>query len=90
MRRGLLLLAIVPVGAGLLLTAPVALARRSHIGLSLSAQIADLGQRIAFRGHVRPNHSGDLVWLEQRVRKHKWRRIGHKRLGPRSKFRLTS
>jgi Phosphoesterase family len=90
MDRRVLVLAVACVGVGLLLGVPAASARRrSHIGLSVSTHIADLGQRIAFRGHVRPNHSGDLVWLEQRLGRHHWRRIGHARLGRRSKFGMA-
>ncbi len=88
--RGRLLLAMAMVIATLL-GVPIAAAQgRSHIGLSMSTHIADLGQRVKFKGHVRPNHAGDLVWLQQRVGRHHWRRIGHSRLGHRSKFGFVS
>ena len=91
MGRRVLVLAIASVGVGLLLGVPAASARRrSHVGLRVSTHIADLGQRVRFRGHVRPNHAGDLVWLQQRTRRQRWRRIGHTRLGHHSKFSLVS
>ena len=87
--RSRLFLALVLVGAAALYGQADAAQARSHVGLSVSTHTADLGQQVKFQGHVRPRPAGHLIWLKQRVGHHHWRRIGHARIGHRSRFHLV-
>jgi len=86
MRGRLLCVAVIAAVAAAL---PASAQARSHVGLSVSTHTADLGQRVKFKGRLRPNHEGELIWLKQRVGRHHWRRIGHTRIGHRSKFNIV-
>ncbi len=63
---------------------------RPTVLLEVSASQADLGQRLLFRGRVRPRRSGEAILLQERSPQGRWRTFARSSLRPGSKFRLRS
>jgi hypothetical protein len=55
------------------------------VSLKVSTRQADLGEKIAFSGRVRPNRTGESVFIQQ-LSDHNWRNIAHTPLGSGSSF----
>lgn len=76
-------------GAAFIASPPAEARLRTAVSLKISAQWADLGQRLLFSGRVRPNRAGKTVFL-QRLSGNRWLNVARARLTSRSEFKIRA
>jgi phospholipase C len=63
---------------------------RPRVELSASATQADLGEKLVFRGRVRPRRRGEAILLQQLISPRHWRTLSRSRLRAGSKFTIRA
>ncbi|HET7764975.1 MAG TPA: alkaline phosphatase family protein [Burkholderiales bacterium] len=76
-------------GAASIVATPAEARLRSAVGLEVSAQRVDLGQKVVFSGRVKPSRAGKSVLLQRLSPARRWRTIGRARLNGDSRFRIA-
>ncbi len=60
-----------------------------RVSLKVSTRQADLGEKIVFSGRVRPNRTGEAVFIQQ-LSQHRWRNVAHTSLASGSRFSVLT
>ncbi len=77
------------MGAACIASASAEARLRPTVSLKISAQQADLGQKLVFSGRVGPKRAGETVFLQQLLQR-PWRTLARGRLTGASKFRFET
>ena len=77
------------IGAASIASSRAEARTRPRVSLTASTRQADLGEKILFSGRVRPNRTGEAVFI-QLLSQDRWRNLAHTSLASGSRFSLLT